>query len=89
MNGDITVTSDRLPSAPNHLLDTAILGTLLTLEDRRWNEWRNGRALTTSSTAKLLKPFDVRTRKHRYGAGTQNGYQRGKVDEAFRRFCVD
>jgi hypothetical protein len=31
----------------------------------------------------------VRSRKHRFGDGPQQGYQRADVKEAFRRYCAD
>jgi putative DNA primase/helicase len=71
------------------LASATILGELLTLEDRPWGEWQFGRTLTSSSMAKLLKPFDVRSGKHRFGSSPQRGYQRAEVEEAHRRYCVD
>jgi hypothetical protein len=59
------------------------------MEDRPWNEFRFGRPLTAAGLAKLMKPFNVRVNKHRFGAGTQRGYAKRDVEEAFRRYCCD
>jgi putative DNA primase/helicase len=75
-------SADRIASA-------SILSELLTMEDRPWNEFRFGRPLTAAGLAKLMKPFNVRVNKHRFGAGTQRGYAKRDVEEAFRRYCCD
>ncbi len=70
---------DRLASAE-------IVAALAEMEDRAWPEWRNGRAITPTQLARLLRLFDIRPRKVRIGSGTQQGYVLDDFREPLGRY---
>lgn len=72
--------ADRLRSAD-------IVRRLIDMEDRPWPEWRRGQPMTTSSVARLLKPFDLKPRTMRFGLESAKGYEVAPVREACERYC--
>jgi putative DNA primase/helicase len=56
------------------------------MEDRPWSEWRQGKPITKSQLARLLKPFDVRPKTVRLGPDTAKGYRRSQFADAFSRY---
>jgi putative DNA primase/helicase len=75
---------DRLPSGD-------LVKSLVELEDHPWPEWRDGRSLTATQLARLLKPFGIAPVKWR-GEGEQRtwrGYQVADFLDSFNRYLED
>ncbi|HKF96503.1 MAG TPA: DUF3631 domain-containing protein, partial [Gammaproteobacteria bacterium] len=75
--------ADWLPSAD-------IVEALLRLEDAPWSEWRKGRELTAAGLARLLKPFDIKPKQHRYEDGRAgiSSYEFATFADTFERYLV-
>jgi hypothetical protein len=58
------------------------------LEDRKWPEFRNGKAMTSTQLAALLKPFKIRPRKvFDYDRDRQvQGYRFEQFSTTFKRY---
>jgi Protein of unknown function (DUF3631) len=65
-----------------------IIEELLKREDAPWQEWRNGKAITQAGIARLLKPFGIRPKQHRYEdvRADISSYQRNSFHDAFYRY---
>jgi hypothetical protein len=71
------------------LYTTTILDCLHKLEDAPWADWY-GRPLSTRELAKLLRPYQVRSksvREHGTGASLK-GYTRADLHDAWQRYVV-
>jgi hypothetical protein len=71
------------------LYTTTILDRLHKLEDAPWADWY-GRPLSTRDLAKLLRPYQVRSksvREHGTGASLK-GYTRADLHDAWQRYVV-
>jgi hypothetical protein len=71
------------------LYTTTILDRLHQLEDAPWTDWY-GRPLSTRDLAKLLRPYQVRSksvREHGTGASLK-GYARADLHDAWQRYVV-
>jgi hypothetical protein len=73
---------DRLASAK-------IVEALHVLEHRPWAEWRHGRPLSSTSLARLLKPFKITPRQFWDSEANIRGYLVSQFDEAFTRYLPD
>lgn len=71
-------TVDRLTSAE-------LVSSLAEMEGQPWPEWHNGKAISTTQLAKLLKPFGIVPGTIRTATGTAKGYHRDAFADAFRR----
>ncbi|WP_119273135.1 DUF3631 domain-containing protein [Taklimakanibacter deserti] len=64
-----------------------ILSYLISMEDRPWPEWRQGKPITARQLATLLKPFGILPRTIRFDdGGPLKGYLRNDFDDAFSRY---
>jgi putative DNA primase/helicase len=54
--------------------------------ERPWIDWNRGKGLTQNGLARLLKPFDVRSKTMRIGDGRRNGYELDSFKDAFKRY---
>lgn len=68
-----------------------LVSKLERMEDRPWPDWRNGRPITATQVAKLLRLFGTRPGTHRRpGEGKVGkpvkGYRRDQFEEAWRRY---
>ena len=64
-----------------------IANALGEMEDRNWPEYRNGKPITPTQIAKLLKPFGIASRKISTGGGRQvQGYRFDQFGATFRRY---
>jgi hypothetical protein len=70
---------DKIPSAE-------LADALIAIETSPWAEWSHGKPITASKLARLLRPFDVTSRKIRTGDRTPWGYERTDFEDAFRRY---
>jgi hypothetical protein len=64
----------------DRLTSSEIVERLLEMEERPWPEWRQGRAITPTGVARLLKPFGVCPKQFKDGYGKK---QRGYFKEDF------
>lgn len=51
-----------------------------------WLSCSNGRRLTASYMAQLLRPYDIKPKAFRFGSGTKRGYEKSQFDDAFERY---
>ena len=65
-----------------------LLQELLGMLDRPWLDLGYGRPLNQYGLAKMLRPFDVRPRTHKFGADAKKGYIATDVAEAYARYCA-
>jgi putative DNA primase/helicase len=63
-----------------------LVKSLNELEERPWNEWKNGKPLTKNSLAKLLKPFGVKPKQLRIDKDNKNGYHLLNLKDTFARY---
>ena len=56
------------------------------MEDRPWPEFKRGQPLSSTQLARLLKPFGIRPKVVRIGAGTPRGYTLQAFLDAFARY---
>lgn len=61
---------------------------LAEMEDRPWPEWKNGKPITPSQLAVLLKPFGIRPATIRTGVATAKGYYRDAFTDAWARYVT-
>jgi hypothetical protein len=74
--------------AAEALYTTTILEALHKLEDAPWPDWY-GHALSTRDLAKLLRPYDIRSKSVReHGTGPSlKGYARADLHDAWQRYA--
>lgn len=63
-----------------------VITALVEIEGRPWAEGRNGKPLTKTGLARLLKPFGIHPKKWREGTTTVRGYEQTHFAEAFARY---
>lgn len=64
-----------------------LISELLNIEESPWNECRPaGRALNARHLARLLKPYDIRSKTVRFGTATAKGYEFEDFQDAFARY---
>jgi hypothetical protein len=62
------------------------------LEDRPWGGWGKGRAkpgFTPRDLARTLRPYGIKPKTVRIGAGTGKGYHRAQFQDVWRRYAPD
>jgi hypothetical protein len=74
-------TKERLPTGE-------MLRFLRGVEESPWGEL-DGRSLSPTRLAALLKPFDIKPEHWREGQRTVRGYHRAAFDDAFLRYLAD
>src|SRR5713101_2563034 len=74
-----TTSADKLATAD-------VIRHLITLEDRPWAAYAEGRPLTPRHLAQLLEGFRIKAKQIRQGAATRKGYLRSDFTDAFRRY---
>jgi hypothetical protein len=87
--GDIREIFDRQGRAYIKLFGQEIVEKLASMEERPWAEWKHGKPLTTTSLARLLKPFDIRSKRIHIGEVQQRGYEREWFNDAFSRYLSE
>jgi putative DNA primase/helicase len=70
----------------DRLTSQDIVSELAEMEDRLWQEWKNGKAITKTGLARVLKRFDIAPKSIRTEPGTPKGYMREQFDDAFSRY---
>lgn len=59
---------------------------LVSLEDRPWSDWRNGKAISPSQIARQLQAFKVGPKAIRFGNETPRGYELEDFADSFARY---
>jgi hypothetical protein len=60
--------------------------TLAQIETSPWGEWSQGKPITPTQVAKLLRPYGISPGSVRIGAKTPKGYQLDQFRDAFKRY---
>ena len=69
------------------LITSAELATRLgSLGDRPWADWREGKPISSTQVASILRPFDVRPRVHRFPGGTMRAYICAELEDVCDRY---
>lgn len=63
-----------------------LVDALVEIEGHPWAEGKNGRPLTKTGLARLLRPFKITPDKWREGNKTVRGYLRADFEESFARY---
>lgn len=63
-----------------------LVEALINKSERPWCDWNRGRGLTQNGLAKLLKPYDVKSKTMRIRDGRRNGYELDGFKDAFKRY---
>jgi putative DNA primase/helicase len=68
-----------------------IVRKLAEMEDRKWPEYRNGKPITPTQLAELLKPFKIYPRRvqDRHRGRQVQGYRCDQFDSTFRRYLAE
>jgi putative DNA primase/helicase len=78
---------DELFDPPREALFTVeILAALHADETKPWSEWKNGKAITSTQLADLVKPFKIKPNTVRRDEKTAKGYMRAWFEDAFARY---
>jgi hypothetical protein len=67
-------------------ITTADLISKLTVEDSRWSEWNNGKAIKPYGLSRLLREFEIEPRTIYFSTHTAKGYMREWFFDAWRRY---
>ena len=82
---DIRTVFDRTGTA--EMFSDDIIDELIKKEESPWGEYKQGKPLTKTGLARLLRPYGVRpTGTIRAGDRTGRGYRRAAFDDAFSRY---
>ena len=82
---DIRTVFDR--TTATEMFSDTIIEELIKKEESPWGEYKQGKPLTKTGLARLLKPYGVRpTGTIRVGDRTGKGYRRTAFDDAFSRY---
>jgi len=82
--GDIRALFERRDV--DRLASLEIVEELSTMEERRWPEWKNGKPITQTQLAALLKPFEIVPRLIAIGVERARGYHHWQFEDAFSRW---
>lgn len=63
-----------------------LVDRLVSMEERPWSEWRNGKAMTTNQLARQLRPFGVFSKDVRRDDTVRKGYLTEHLEDAFSRY---
>jgi hypothetical protein len=64
----------------------ALVSLLGEMKDRPWPEWKNGKPLTETGLARLLRPFGVVSKQEQIDGVRFRGYLRTDFDDAWERY---
>ena len=76
---------------PKALGSQTLIDKLIAMEGRPWGEWSRGKSLSAHGLSKLLKPFEIRSRKVRVPgkSGTVQGYPLADLRPVWGRYLPD
>jgi len=73
-----------------YILSSEVVLRLGELEERPWGEWNRGKPITPRQVARLLGPYDIRSKNFRVGQNcVHKGYARADFEDAFSRYIPD
>jgi hypothetical protein len=84
---DVWSLFERNPYQPSRS-SSELVEHLVGMDDRPWPEYQNGRPLSASTIARMLRPFDVKSSNIRSWAGVVKGYRLDDVKAAFERYAA-
>ena len=70
----------------DRLFSDELVQLLIDMEERPWCEWRHGKPITKNSLARLLSPFQIKSRDLRLGSQVKKGYRLSYFADAFNRY---
>jgi hypothetical protein len=70
----------------DRIRSTELVAALADMEDRPWPEWKNGKPITPTQLAQLLRPFGIVRGTRRDGRDTFKGYYLRQFGDAFSRY---
>ncbi|SDJ15040.1 putative DNA primase/helicase [Lutimaribacter saemankumensis] len=73
---------------PDRIASSEIVADLIGLEDRPWAEWRHGKPLTSTTVAKLMKPFGIKAKVLKLNGTSTRVYLRSEVEAAAARYTA-
>lgn len=76
------------PGQPDRIASSELVTDLIMMEDRPWAEWKHGRPLTTTTIAKLMKPFGIKARVAKLHGSSARVYFRNEVEAAAVRYAA-
>jgi hypothetical protein len=82
--GDIKQVFDE--AREYQLSSDGIVSELSQMEESPWPDYARGQPIRPAQVAKLLKPFQIRPRKIRFGRDTRQGYAREWFADAWHRY---
>jgi putative DNA primase/helicase len=59
-----------------------LVGELIQMDDRPWSDWRNGRSITSTAVAKMLKGFGIKSSVKKVGGRAVRAYSKAAVSSA-------
>ena len=68
------------------LFSDDLVRALVAMEERPWCDWRRGKPITKNSLARLLAPFQIKSRDLRLGSQVKKGYRLSDFADAFERY---
>jgi len=73
---------------PDRIASSELVTDLIMMEDRPWAEWRHGKPLTTTTIAKLLKPFGIKAKVAKLHGTSARVYLRSEIEAAAVRYAA-
>ena len=71
---------------PPRLASAELQENLMEIDGAPWSEWKDGKPITKSGIARLLKPYDIHPGTVRDGKDTFKGYYRESFEDAWSRY---
>jgi putative DNA primase/helicase len=87
--GGVRLLADCREVLGEWLTPAALVDKLVALPEAPWSEWRHGRPISTKGVARLLKPFEIRSRQDRGGGAIARRYYRDSFKDAWERYLPD
>lgn len=71
---------------PDSLTPTSLVEMLISMPETPWAEWRHGKPITTTSVARLLKPFGIKSEQGREDGAKARRFYRDAFVDAWARY---
>lgn len=81
---DIKAIFDDIPR--DAIFSEDLITALVSMEDRPWFEWKQGKPMTQNSLSRLLNPYKVKTKDVRIGETVKRGYNKAAFMDSFQRY---
>lgn len=73
-------------NSTERILSSDLVDALTGKMDRPWSDWNRGKGLTQNGLARLLKPFNVKSKNMRMDGAIKKGYEIDVFSDAFKRY---